>query len=359
MNRSFKLLAAASVLGLTAALPIAADSVGNTQALKMEMEHRSISAPAGVSVEMLDILNTRMVPPMPPAPAADDVDGWLALQAAFNAPIDAFALQAAEAKNVTFEVQEIAGVRSYVLTPNELDPRWDDRVFVHVHGGAWVFGGGDSALREAIWMADGLGVKVISVDYAKPPLHPFPAATNDGLEVWAEVTKELDPAKVALFGTSAGGNIALSMALQLKDQGLPLPGAIFAGTPATDLANVSDTWETLRGLDPLGHRDPDGMVGGAFGQYIGDADPNQPYLSPVNGDLAGFPPTVLISGTRDLLLSDTVRMHRALRAAGVEADLHVYDGQSHGDYLQGLTRPLPEADDAQGEIRAFFNQHLE
>lgn len=359
MKQSFKLLAAVSLIGLSAALPLTADTTGAMQFPQMEMEQRSISAPPGVSVEMLDILSTRTVPPTLPAPAADDIDGWLALQAAFNAPIDEMAVQAAKAKNVTFEVTEIAGVRSYVVTPETLNPRWADRVFVHVHGGAWVFGGGDSALREAIWMAEGLGVKVISVDYAKPPLHPFPAATNDGLTVWSEVTEDLDPAKVALFGTSAGGNIALSMALQLKDQGLPLPGAIFAGTPATDLANVSDTWETLRGLDPLGNRDPDGIVGAAFGQYIGDADPSLAYLSPVNGALEGFPPTVLISGTRDLLLSDTVRMHRALRAAGVEADLHIYDGQSHGDYLQSLVHPLPEADDAQREIYNFFDQHLE
>jgi len=100
------------------------------------------------------------------------------------------------------------------------------------------------------------------------------------------------------------------------------------------------------------------MTAGAFELYIGDSDPSNPLLSPVNGDLKGFPPTILISGTRDLLLSDTVRMHRALRKAGVEADLHVYDGQTHGDYMQNLTRPVPECADAQAEIFRFFDKHL-
>ena len=79
----------------------------------------------------------------------------------------------------------------------------------------------------------------------------------------------------------------------------------------------------------------------------------------MNGDLEGFPPTILISGTRDLLLSDTTRMHRALRSAGVTADLHVYDGQTHGDYMQSLMRHVPEAADAQRELFEFFDEHLE
>ena len=112
----------------------------------------------------------------------------------------------------------------------------------------------------------------------------------------------------------------------------------------------------MSGLDPLGPRE--GVTAGAYKVYIGDADPSNPLLSPVNGDLKGFPPTILISGTRDALLSDTVRMHRALRKADVIADLHVYDGQTHGDYMQNLLRPVPECADAQRELSKFFDKHL-
>jgi acetyl esterase/lipase len=100
------------------------------------------------------------------------------------------------------------------------------------------------------------------------------------------------------------------------------------------------------------------MLAAAIDLYVGKADPSNPLLSPVNGDLDGFPPTILISGTRDLLLSDTVRMHRALRIVGVQADLHVYDGQTHADYMQNLLRPVPEAADAQRELFEFFDKHL-
>lgn len=176
------------------------------------------------------------------------------------------------------------------------------------------------------------------------------------MAVWREVIKDQDAAGTALFGTSAAGNISLATTLRLKELGLPLPGAVFAGTPATDLKNKTDTWYTFEGLDPLGKRES--LIQATLNLYAGSEDLSNPLLSPINGDLAGFPPTILISGTRDLLLSDTVRMHRALREASVRADLHVYDGQTHGDYLQGLIGFVPESKDAQRELYAFFDEHL-
>ena len=316
---------------------------------------RTIPAPAGLSPEMLEVVKERKIPPVMPAP--ETTEAWLKFQKQFDVTGEELGRQGAEHNGATYEVREIAGVRTYLVTPRKINKRFADRVFVHTHGGAWVFGGGDSVLREAVWLATGVGVKVVSVDYRKPPLHPFPAAIDDAIAVWREVMKDQDAGETALFGTSAGGNIALATTLKLKELGEPLPGAVFAGTPATDLENISDTWHTLAGLDPLGARE--GMLVGCIDIYVGDADASNPLLSPVNGDLDGFPATILISGTRDLLLSDTVRMHRALRAAGVVADLHVYDGQTHGDYMQNLIRHVPEAEDAQRELFEFFDAHLE
>jgi acetyl esterase/lipase len=321
------------------------------------LAERTIPAPAGLSAEMLEVVKQRRIPPFIPAPKT--TGEWVKLQAGFDVPGEELGRKGAAYNGVTYEVTEIAGVRAYIVSPREMNARWGDRVFVHTHGGAWVFGGGDSALREAVWMASGLGVKVVSVDYRRPPLHPFPAAIEDAVAVWQDVIRRQGASKTALFGTSAGGNIALATTLKLKAMGAPLPGAVFAGTPATDLENVSDTWYTLAGLDPLGAREEGSMIAGTIEQYAGESNLSDPLLSPVNGDLDGFPPTILISGTRDLLLSDTVRMHRALRKAGVKAELHVYDGQVHADYMQNLMRPVPEAADAQREIHEFFAAHLE
>jgi len=318
------------------------------------LRERSIPLPFGVSPEMTEIVTERRHHTGLPVPTT--IEAWLELQKGFDLAGDELGRQAAKHNGVTYEVQEIAGVRTYIVTPKKINERFADRVFVHAHGGAFVFGGGDSVLREAVWAAHGLGVKVVSVDYRRPPLYPFPAAINDVIAVWQAVTKDQSAAKTALFGTSAGGNIALATVLKLKELDKPLPGAVFAGTPATDLENVTDTWYTLEGLDPLGPRKP--LLQATFDLYAGGEVVSNPILSPVNGDLKGFPPTILISGTRDLLLSDTVRMHRALRKADVEADLHVYDGQTHADFLQNLTRYVPECEDAQRELFKFFDKHL-
>ena len=194
---------------------------------------RTIPSPVGVSPEMTEIIGARQMPPDIPAPATQEA--WLELQALFDKPGEELGRQGAEITGATYEVKEIADVRTYVVTPKKINARFADRVFVHTHGGAFVFGGGDSALREAIWAADGLGVKVVSIDYRKPPLNPFPAAIEDALAVWQAVIKDQNAAGTAIFGTSAGGNIALATTLRLKELGLPLPGAVFAGTPATDL----------------------------------------------------------------------------------------------------------------------------
>ncbi|BEU02431.1 hypothetical protein OAG1_12310 [Agarivorans sp. OAG1] len=324
-------------------------------AIQSSTQIRNTPTPIGVSSTMATIIENRQVSNSE-LKAPDSTKAWLEVQQQLNSEFSKLALKAAESLPVSYQKKTIAGVDTFVVTPDKIDPRYAGHYFMHLHGGAFVFGGEEAALREAIWMANGLNVKVISVDYRKPPLHPFPAAIDDAVAVWKEITRQQPANKTVLFGTSAGGNLTLATTLRLKELGLELPGALFAGTPATDLAHTSDSWHTLKGLDPLGSRE--GLIQGTFEIYVPSSDFNNPLVSPIYGDLSGFPPTLLISGTRDLLLSDTVRMHRALRAAEVTADLHIYDGQSHGDYMMGLFYDLPESDDALAELGSFFDTHL-
>jgi len=101
----------------------------------------------------------------------------------------------------------------------------------------------------------------------------------------------------------------------------------------------------------------DGLLKGAALLYADGHDLKDPLISPVYGDFEGFPPTYLITGTRDIFLSDTARTHRKLRAAGVVADLHVYEGVAHADYL--ILVDSPESKDMFQEVGAFFKKHLE
>jgi epsilon-lactone hydrolase len=108
---------------------------------------------------------------------------------------------------------------------------------------------GEAALPEAMFMAGFGGFKVVSVDYRMPPEADFPAALDDGMTVYKSLIKTIDPKKIAVFGSSAGGALTLELMLKAKQDGLPLPGAIAPGTPMSDVTKVGDTFVTNAKLD--------------------------------------------------------------------------------------------------------------
>jgi epsilon-lactone hydrolase len=256
---------------------------------------------------------------------------------------------------VKVEPTKVAGVNVFIVTPNDIPEANRNRVLVHVHGGGYVFFPGESGTREAILMAAYGKYKVISIDYRMPPDHPYPAAMDDAMAVWKEVVKTNDPKKMAIFGTSTGGGMTLAMVLRARKEGLPLPAATAPGTPWSDMTKTGDTFFTNEMADNILVSN-DGWLGDAAKLYANGTDLKDPQLSPVYGDYAGFPPTILTSGTRDLFLSNTVRVHRKLRQAGVAADLHVFEGQSHAQYAGDAY--APETKEHFAELAAFFDKHL-
>jgi monoterpene epsilon-lactone hydrolase len=260
-----------------------------------------------------------------------------------------------EKLGVKMEQATIAGVNCYILTPDNMPEQNRNRLLVHVHGGGYVFAPGEAAAREAILMAGYGKFKVISIDYRMPPDFPYPAAMDDAMAVWKEVAKTNDPKKMAIFGTSTGGGMTLAMVLRAKAEGLPLPGATAPGTPWSDMTKTGDTYFTNEKVDNILVSN-DGWLGDAAKLYANGHDLKDPQLSPIYGDFAGFPPTILTSGTRDLFLSNTVRTHRKLRQAGVVADLHVFEGQSHAQYAGDAD--APETKEHFGELAAFFDKYL-
>jgi acetyl esterase/lipase len=249
----------------------------------------------------------------------------------------------------------IDGVKAFIVSPETIAPENQNRVLIHMHGGCYVLNGGEAGLPEAMLMAAFGRAKVISVDYRMPPEAYFPAALDDGMTVWKATLKNTDPQRVALFGTSAGGALVLEMALKAKQDGVPMPGAIASGTPMSDVTKVGDTFYTMELVDNV-LVSRDGFCDAGAKVYANGKDMSDPLLSPVYGDMAGFPPTILTSGTRDLLLSNTVRVHRKLRQAGIEAALQVYEGQSHAHYLRDDS--APETKEVFTEIATFFDKHM-
>jgi monoterpene epsilon-lactone hydrolase len=260
-----------------------------------------------------------------------------------------------ERLHVKVEPSTMAGVRVFTVTPDEIPPENQNRVLIHVHGGCYVLFPGESGTTEAIMMAGFGHFKVISVDYRMPPEAYFPAALDDAVAVYKAAAQTTNPKNVGIFGTSAGGALTLEMVLKAKQDGLPMPGAIAPGTPMSDVTKTGDTFYTNEKVDNV-LVSRDGFCDAATVVYAHGHDLKDPLLSPVYGDMHGFPPAILTTGTRDLLLSNTVRVHRKLRELGIDAQLNVFEGESHAQYQ--FDDRVPEAKEAFGEIASFFDTHL-
>jgi acetyl esterase/lipase len=239
-----------------------------------------------------------------------------------------------ERLGVTVKPSTMNGARVYLVTPGVIPPEHRGQVLIHVHGGCYELFPGESGTSEAIIMAALGHYKVISVDYRMPPEGYFPAALDDVETVYKQVLKTNDPRNVGVFGTSAGGALVLELMLRAKQEPLPMPGAIAPGTPMSDLTKIGDSFYTNEKVDNV-LVSRDGFCHAAAVVYARGHDLNDSLLSPVYGDMRGFPPAILTTGTRDLLLSNTIRVHRKLREAGVDAQLEVFDGMSHAQYQNG------------------------
>jgi monoterpene epsilon-lactone hydrolase len=261
----------------------------------------------------------------------------------------------AEALSVRVAETEIGGVPVFQVTSSTANPALADKLFIHTHGGAFVFNRGWAGLREAILVAHQVGISVLSVDYRMPPEAPYPAAIDDVVAVWRGLLAKHSASSMAIGGTSAGGNLALASVLKMKELKLPLPTVVMASSPWADLDKSGDSNFTNEGIDRL-LVTYDGVLAAAAKLYADGEDLQDPLISPVYEDFSAYPLTILFTGTRELFLSGTVRTHRKMRAAGVDAELNVFEGMSHAEWT--VDPGLPETHAFTGAIAAFLRRHF-
>ena len=284
-----------------------------------------------------------------------DDDGWRTIVTrAAEAAIPKLAQQRA-ALGVSIAPTTLGGVKAYILTPNVMLPSHRNQIVFHIHGGGYLFSPGEAGTGEAMLMAAYGGYKVLSIDYRMPPDDPYPAAMDDVTAAWRAIVAMTDARRIAVEGTSTGGGMTLALMLRAKTEGLPLPGAIAPGSPWSDLTGAGDSYKTNEWVDNV-VVSYDGYLSRAARLYAHGHDLKDPQLSPIYGDFRGLPPAILTAGTRDLFLSNTVRVHRKLHEAGVEADLEVYEGLSHAQFNSDPMAPVTK--EAFGEITRFFDAHL-
>lgn len=215
----------------------------------------------------------------------------------------------------------LSGINAYEVIPNSgVSPENKDKIIIYFHGGGYVYNPGIAGTLEAMQLSSAGKYKVISV-----------------------------------FGTSAGGGLTLALMLKAKAENLPLPAAIGLGTPWVNLTdNAGDTEKTLEWVDNT-LISSNGYIKRSAKLYANGESLTNPYISPIFGDFKDMPPAIIISGTRDLFLSQSVLTHRKLRNAGVKADLQVWEGMSHAQYEAYNT---PEAKEVFTEMSNFFKENM-
>lgn len=208
-----------------------------------------------------------------------------------------------------------------VLTP---DAGGTGATVLYLHGGGFTTGSPATHRALATHLAAASGATVHVLDYRLAPEHPFPAALDDVLAAYRELLdRGADPGRTALAGDSAGGWLALTAALRIRDAGDPSPAALGLISPWLDL--TGGTWPDDRGdamLRPAWLRRCARDFGG--GTHAGAAE-----LAPLDADLAGLPPMTVHVGSEEILLEDAVRLARRARDAGVPVDLRRLDGLWH------------------------------
>ena len=312
----------------------------------VELAARRVPYPAALSEAAKAVLAL----PRPAAgayPALHNKDGWRRLIAARNAASAQMSAPYAARLKADVAAHPLGGLPTYVATPQGERLLDDRHVVFDIHGGALLFGGGEANVRFAtVAIALRTGRVAYGVDYRVPPDAPYPAALDDCVAAYRALLETVPAGRIVVSGTSAGGNLAAALLLRARDEGLPSPAGALLLTPELDLTESGDSFDTLMGLDvvlPARLMEMNLL-------YAGGAKLADPYLSPLFGDVSGFPPTLLQAGTRDLFLSNAVRMHRKLRAAGVRAELHIWEGMPHAGF-GGLT---PEDREVSQELRAFI-----
>jgi monoterpene epsilon-lactone hydrolase len=255
--------------------------------------------------------------------------------------------------NIAVRETQLGGVNVVESTPPQY--RDDHTILLHVHGGGFVLGSAKSSLGGDALMALATGKRIVSIDYTVAPRGNWRVVTDQVVAVYRAVLAQGYGAKsIGMFGDSAGGNIVPASVLKLRDQGLPMPGALVLLSPCVDLNLNGDTETTLRDADPA----LDFALNKAFlAAYAAPEDLANPYASPIYGDFKkGYPPVLIQAGTKELVLSDAVRLYQALKTAGGIAELDVYEGMPH--VFQAYMTGTPEQHAAYAEATHWWSSHL-
>ncbi len=237
---------------------------------------------------------------------------------------------------------------------------YNGKVVLFFHGGAYVCPLLDNMRQLAVFISEFTGgTEVVNIDYRIAPTYRYPAALEDCITAYQYLLNiGYSNDDILFMGESAGGGLALAVTLYLKDHSIPLPKAIIAISPCTELSNDIAPSRRL-------NYEKD-FIAGKYGtsiseqnikqDYRGDTDFRTPYLSPLYGDYTNFPPLLLQVGTDEILYDDSLRVYEKAKATGCEVTFSSYYGMCH--CFQEVAFDLPESKLAWAEIKEFMAKYF-
>jgi acetyl esterase/lipase len=251
---------------------------------------------------------------------------------------------------------QIGGVHAYTYSPKAgISEKNQRRVLINLHGGGFSGCWPGCAELESIPISALMKIKVVTVDYREGPEYKFPAASEDVAAVYRELLKTYKPQSIGIYGCSAGGMLTAMSLAWFQTHGLPSPGAAgiycaSAGSFGGDATSIA--FPLGEGRMPSPRPPGTSQLG-----YFSNTDPKDPLVSPMSSPqiLAKFPPTLLITATRDFAMSGTLFTDAQLVKQGVNVELHVWDGLFHGFFYNA---DVPESKDAFNVMIRFFDRNL-
>ncbi len=255
-------------------------------------------------------------------------------------------------RGAAFESVSVDGVPAeWVQTPG----KEASRAILYLHGGGWVIGSIITHRHLAAAIAKSSRARVLLIDYRLAPEYPFPAGLDDCLKAYRWLLDHgYRSQDLGIAGDSAGGNLALALLLCLKEAGEPLPAAAVCLSPATDLTEKSGDQHTPPVKDIILNPEAGRKW---VRDYLAGHRPEDPYVSPLFGDLHNLPPILIQVGSEEMLLQDSIRFAEKAMAAGSQVEVDVWPGLWH--VWQAFTPFMPESRRALEEVGKFFDQHFD
>ena len=288
-------------------------------------------------------------------PSPGDIEEWQIVNQQISSMLMSMSQPIVGTYQPNVTAAELGNVTVLDIKPK--DWRDNGKVLVYVHGGGHTFLDANSTLGFAVPVANSTGLRIISIDYSLAPLSKWNQTTSEVLSVIQALIQEQGyfVEDIAIYGDSAGGGLAAGSVLKMRDKGVGIPAAIALWSPWIDVTGKGDTYVTLENADPITSANL--TLKNMADAYANPSDQENPYVSPVYGNFSkGFPPTLIQGGTKDILLSDFVRLYQAIDQAGIPVKLDIYEGMPHD--FQYILLGTPESNLAISKMNDFLKEHL-